>query len=102
MSGFLYSFTYRWVEQPSGDPKEDPSIDGKRKAEAQADVEELGGVRTLGQIRTLRARSRLRSVGDLSAGECEESEILSVSDHAADEVVLTGREKCRQTRRPWQ
>ena len=41
---------YCRIEKSSGYPEEDPGIDGKRKPETQADIEELNRIGALGQI----------------------------------------------------
>lgn len=57
------------VEEPTRDSIKDPGVHGKGKAEAEADVKELGRVWTLGQIGAGTTSRRLRSVRYLGTRE---------------------------------
>ena len=64
--------SYCWIEQPSTYPEENPSIDGKREAEAQTYIKQLSGIGAL----SYRGGSGALGlgIGDLSAGKSEEEE----------------------------
>ena len=72
MIGTREWWTHCRIEEPARHSEEEPRINGEGEAEAEADVEELGGVRALRKCSAHAATRRLRRVGDLGTRECKE------------------------------
>jgi hypothetical protein len=84
------NLTHCWIEEAASDAEEDPSVDSKREAKGQCNVQQGRCVRGLSDgtiIVVLRGRIVGGSVGDLGSAEGEEEE-----EKGSDELANDGNE----------